>query len=281
MVRTPNTSKWHSMIVWGCLSPFLAILIFLGSCARLQPLITLPNNWDLPKSSKNMKNTSKYVFLASKCPEQLPKSGRNTHNPCAKHFFEVRIGFRATLGQFKLYKLDFEIFMIFGHSDTISSIWKSLKITSESVKMAKNCNDGALARAYEIRKIQKVSEMKDMMSLSILCTHMSRTEVTCWFYSPKLLKKCQNCDFSCTPFWRGFLGVEISNRPNKVRVSKNRENHVFEYIVLEYVESSGEQPPTLRKMFRGHLGVENSILLNHDFGPKRNSEYNWKSTLQR
>ena len=71
-----------------------------------------------------------------------------------------------------------------------------------------------------------------------------------------------------------FWGVEISNRPNKVRVSKNRENHVFEYIVLEYVESSGEQPPTLRKMFRGHLGVENSILLNPYFGPKRNFE--WK-----
>jgi len=126
MVRTPNTLKWHSMIVWVCLSPFLAILIFLGSCAPLQSLITLPNNWDLPKSSKNMKNTSKYVFLASKCCEQLSKSGRNTHNPCAKHFFEVCIGFRATLGHIKVYKLDFEIFMIFGHSDTISSIWKSL-----------------------------------------------------------------------------------------------------------------------------------------------------------
>ena len=72
----------------------------------------------------------------------------------------------------------------------------------------------------------------------------------------------------------GLLGVEISNRPNKVRVSPKTENHVFEYIVLEYVESSGEQPPTLRKMFRGHLGVENSILLNPIFGPKRNFE--WK-----
>ena len=82
-------------------------------------------------------------------------------------------------------------------------------------------------------------------------------------------------------FWRSILGVKISNRPNKVRVSKNRENHVFEYIVLEYVESSGEQPPTLRKMFRGHLGVEKSIFLNPDFGPKRNFEWKWKSTLQR
>merc|ERR1712079_156808 len=79
----------------------------------LQPLFTLPNNCDLQKSSKNIKNTSKYVFLASKCCEQLSKSGRNTHNPCAKHFFEARIGFRATLGPFKVYKLDFEIFMIF------------------------------------------------------------------------------------------------------------------------------------------------------------------------
>merc|ERR1711994_712561 len=43
--------------------------------------------------------------------------------------------------------------------------------------------------------------MRDMMPLSILCTHMSRTEVTCSFYNPKLLKKCQNYDFLCTPFW--------------------------------------------------------------------------------
>ena len=217
-----------------------------------------------------MKNTSKYVFLASKCCEKLSKSGRNTHNPCAKHFFEVCIGFRATLGPFKVYKLDFEIFVIFGHSDTISSIWKSLKITSESVKMAKNCNDGALARAYEIRKIQKVSEMKDMMLLSILCTHISRTEVTCWFYSSKLLKKCQNCDFSCTPFWRGFLEVEISNRPNKVRVSKNRENLVFEITRFIGVWSAKELFLILRKMFRCCLAVEKSIFLNPDFGPKRN-----------
>ena len=70
------------------------------------------------------------------------------------------------------------------------------------------------------------------------------------------------------------MGVEISNRQNKVRVSKNRENHVFEYIVLDLVGSSGEQPPTLRKMFRGHLGVENSILLKPDFGTKR--DFEWK-----
>ena len=60
----------------------------------------------------------------------------------------------------------------------------------------------------------------------------------------------------------------ISNRRNGVRVSQNHENHVFEYICLEYAESSGEQPPILRKMFRGHLGVEKSIFQNPDFGPK-------------
>ena len=73
----------------------------------------------------------------------------------------------------------------------------------------------------------------------------------------------------------------ISNRRNGVRVSQNHENHVFEYICLDLVESSGESPPILRKMFRGHLGVENSILLNPYFGPKRNFEWKWKSTLQR
>ena len=52
----------------------------------------------------------------------MSKSGRNTHFPCAKHFFEVCIGFRATLGQFKMYKLDFEIFIFFGHPDIISSM---------------------------------------------------------------------------------------------------------------------------------------------------------------
>ena len=170
------------------------------------------------------------MFRGSKCCQKLPKSARNTLFPCSDHFFDCCIGFPIEFWLKKVYKLDFENFEIFGHSDTISSIWKSLKITSESVKMAKNCNDGALARAYEIRKIQKVSEMKDMMPLSILWTHMSRTEVTCWFYSPKLLKKCQNCDFLCVPFGRCFWGVEISNRPNKVRVYKNHENFKIRFF---------------------------------------------------
>ena len=149
---------------------------------------------------------------------------------CSNHFFEVCIGFRATLGHIKVYKLDFEIFVIFGHSDRVLRFSRRHFLAPKIVKKAKNCNDGALTRAYEIRKIQKVSEMKDMMPLSILSTHMSRTKVTCWFYSPKLLKKCQNRDFGKCPFWRCFLGVEISNRPNKVRVSKNHENFKIRFF---------------------------------------------------
>ena len=78
-----------------------------------------------------------------------------------------------------MYKLDFEIFVIFGHSDRVLRFSRRHFLAPKIVKKAKNCNDGALARAYEIRKIQKVSEMKDMMPLSILCTYMSRTEVAC------------------------------------------------------------------------------------------------------
>ena len=82
-------------------------------------------------------------------------------------------------------------------------------------------------------------------------------------------------------FWRSILGVEISNRPNKVRVSKNRENLVFEITRFIGVWSAKESFLILRKMFRGHLGVEKSIFQNPDFGPKRNFEWKWKSTLQR
>ena len=119
------------------------------------------------------------------------------------------------------------------------------------------------------------------MPPSILSTHMPPSEVTCWFYSPKLLKKCQNCDFGNDPFWRCFLGVKISNRRNGVRWSQNRENLDFEIIPLEPSESPGEQPPTIRKMFRGREKIEKSILLNPYFGCNSDFERKWKSTLQR
>ena len=80
--------------------------------------------------------------------------------------------------------------------------------------------------------------------------------------------------FHPCPVGRYFLGVKISNRPNKVRVSKNRENLVFEITRFIGVESAKESFPILRKMFRGRLVVEKSIFLNPDFGPKRNFE--WK-----
>merc|ERR1712228_1056073 len=99
------------------------------------------------------------------------KKWSNTHNPCAKHFFEVCIGFRATLGHIKVYKLDFEISVIFGHSDRVLRFSRRHFLAPKIVKKAKNCITGAVTRAYEIRKIQKVSEMKDMMPLNILSTH--------------------------------------------------------------------------------------------------------------
>ena len=126
-----------------------------------------------------MKNTSKYMFLASKCCEQVSKSCRNSVFGCPDHFFEFLNRFPIGFGYIKVYKLDFEIFVIFGHSGRLLRFSRRHFLAPKIVKKAKKCNDGALARAYEIRKIQKVSEMKDMMPLSILCTHMSRTEVTC------------------------------------------------------------------------------------------------------
>ena len=90
--------------------------------------------------------------------------------------------------------------------------------------------------------------------LRILSTHTSKSAEN----------RPRKIDFTIFSKWRGgddsegsIWGVKISNRRNGVRVSQNHENHVFEYICLDLVESSGESPPILRKMFRGHLGVEN------------------------
>ena len=63
------------------------------------------------------------MIFASKWFQQLSKSAWNTIFHCPDHFFEYRNRFPACLGQKKVYKLDFEIFAIFRHSDTISSIW--------------------------------------------------------------------------------------------------------------------------------------------------------------
>ena len=74
------------------------------------------------RDDRNMAKTSKYVFWGSKCRQQLSKSAQNTLFPCSDHFFEVCIGFPGEFWLKKVYKLDFENFEIFGHSDTISSI---------------------------------------------------------------------------------------------------------------------------------------------------------------
>ena len=56
----------------------------------------------------------------------MSKSCRNTVFGCSDHFFEFPNRFPIGFGHIKVYKLDFEIFAIFGHSDTVSSIWKSM-----------------------------------------------------------------------------------------------------------------------------------------------------------
>ena len=120
-----------------------------------------------------------------------------------------------------------------------------------------------------------------MMHPSILSTHTPPSEVTCWFYSPKLLKKCQNYDFRNDPFWRCFLGVKISKTQNKVGMSQNRQTLDFEIIPLGPSKSSGEQPPTIKKMFRGRERVQKSILLNPYFGCNSDFERKRRSALQR
>ena len=82
LIRTLNPLIWHSMIVWGCLSSFLAISTFFDSCAPVHALVTLPNNWDLAKSSKIIKNhrkNTKKLFFSSTWPEQPKKNSQKTH----------------------------------------------------------------------------------------------------------------------------------------------------------------------------------------------------------
>ena len=114
--------------------------------------------------------------------------------------------------------------------------------------------------------------------LHILSTHTSKS-------AENRPRKIDFTIFSRTPpknvFGRHFLGVEISNRPNKVRVSKNHENLVFEITRFIGVWSAKESFLILRKMFRGRFVVEKSIFQNPDFVPKRDFEWKWKSTLQR
>ena len=117
LLRVHNPLKWHTWLVWGSLSSFLAFLIFLDSCAAMwHPEIQL-EIWDLAKTPKNVKNTGKWSFFASKRPEQLQKNARNSFLPCSDHFSEFRNRFLATFRPYKRCKLDFEIFMNFRHTN--------------------------------------------------------------------------------------------------------------------------------------------------------------------
>ena len=100
-----------------------------------------PKIWAwLAQYGKNLKNMSKSVFWGPKCCQELSKSAQNTLFPCSNHFLEVCIGFPVEFWLKKVYKLDFRNFEIFGHSDLVLQIWKSLKF---GWKMKKNTYFGA------------------------------------------------------------------------------------------------------------------------------------------
>merc|ERR1711994_794624 len=93
--------------------------------------------------------------------------------------------------------------------------------------------------------------------LRFLRTHMSKSTEN-W---PRKIdftifsKKGGVADFD--PPEESIWGVKISNRPNKVRVSKNHENLVFEITRFIGVRSAEESFLILRKMFRCRVWVEN------------------------
>ena len=62
------------------------------------------------------------------------------------------------------------------------------------------------------------------------------------------------------------MWVDISKTQNKVDMSQNQQNLDFEIIPLGLSESSGEQPPTIKKIFRGREGAQKPIFVNPDFG---------------
>ena len=135
------------MIVWGCLRSFLVISTFFDSCAPVHALDTLPNNWDLVKSSKIIKNHRKYskkLFFASKCPQQLPKNDQKTHLQCLKPFSEGSILFNWVENTSLDTKLENHEISIFGHTNLAWSIW--------------NLGPQNRAREIENRKIEKKSK---------------------------------------------------------------------------------------------------------------------------
>ena len=109
--------------------------------------------------------------------------------------------------------------------------------------MGKNCNDGAVARAYEIRKIQKVSEMKDMMPLSILSTHTSKS-------AENRPRKIDFTIFSRTPqkwIWealfggRNFKSAKQGQSVQKSRKSGFRDNTFYRGLIGQRIVSDTQK----------------------------------------
>ena len=85
----------------------------------------------------------------------------------------------------------------------------------------------AVERTRKVKKFQKVSEMKGMTPLSILSTHMPKSEHNYRIYSPKHRK---NRDFGGPrkgPRNEGFLVVKNPNHRNTLKIfffsTKNRK----------------------------------------------------------
>jgi hypothetical protein len=55
-------------------------------------------------------------------------------------------------------------------------------------------------------------------------------------------------------------------------MSQNKKKLDFEIIPLETLESPGEQPPTIRKMFRGQENIKKLVFVNSNIWPKHDFE---------
>ena len=135
-------------------------------------------------------------------------------------------------------------------------------------------------------KHMKSEKFKKCQKWKIWCPWASRVPI-CHeqvsyvdFTTTNLCKNIKIVILEHAPFGDVFEG-ESSNQPNKVRVSKNHENLVFQITHFIWVWSAEVLSLILRNMFRDCFRFEKSIFQNPDFGHKHNLEYKSKSILQR
>ena len=145
----------------------------------------------------------------------------------SKHFSEYRGWFPWTFCIFEAYILENVIFVILGHSDTISSIWNHRFLDISHIENGQK-TVFALYKKHKNGFWRSVSWKWSEMPPCTFWVPIRQNR-------PKIGRENRFYDFSDFAFFAfltsdfgGLLGVEISNRPNKVRLSKNCENLVFE-----------------------------------------------------